>query len=118
MSLFFDLRAWAVVLALSAGGLAFNLLGYYAGIRGMEAVHERFPRIDPERLGQIGIWYQRWGTFLLLLTALPVLGSLLSVGAGVYGVRLVPFLIWVSLAKVGRNWLIALALYAGYQRLF
>jgi membrane protein DedA with SNARE-associated domain len=54
MSLLFNLWAWAVILALGAGGLAFNLFSYYVGKRGMEAVHERFPRIDPERLGHVG----------------------------------------------------------------
>lgn len=118
MSLLLNLWAWIVILALTAGGLALSLFSYYAGKRGAEAVLERFPRIDPKRLEEIGIWYQRHGTFPLLLTFIPLLGSLLSVGAGVYGVRLVPFVVWVSLVKLGRNWLIALALYTGYKRLF
>jgi membrane protein YqaA with SNARE-associated domain len=48
----------------------------------------------------------------------PGLATVLTVGAGMFGIRLIPFLFWVSLSKVGRNWLIVLLLYAGYQRFF
>jgi membrane protein YqaA with SNARE-associated domain len=40
------------------------------------------------------------------------------VGAGMFGIRLIPFLLWVSISKLTRNWLIVLLLTGGYQRFF
>ena len=111
-------RAWLAVLGLSVVGIAISSGAYGAGRRGKSAVRERFSQISDERWDQVQGWYDRWGSGLLLLSAVPGLATLLTVGAGMFGIGLIPFLFWVSISKVARNWLIALLLYGGYQRFF
>jgi membrane protein YqaA with SNARE-associated domain len=52
-----------------------------------------------------------------LLSAIPIFNSILAVAAGMYGIGLVTFLFWSFLGKIGRNWLLILLVYQGYQRL-
>jgi membrane protein YqaA with SNARE-associated domain len=52
------------------------------------------------------------------MSAVPGLATVLTVGAGMFGIKVLPFLFWVTLSKVVRNWLIVLLLYGGYQRFF
>ena len=118
MDLLTDPRAWLAVMGLSVVGIAISLGAYGAGRRGKSTVRERFSQISDERWEQVHGMYDRWGSGLLLLSAVPGLATVLTVGAGMFGIKLVPFLLWVSLSKVGRNWLIALLLYGGYQRFF
>ena len=43
---------------------------------------------------------------LVLLSGVPVLGSLLTTAAGAFDVRLFTFVVFVLIAKLVRNWLI------------
>ena len=116
MGLLTDPRAWLAVLGFSVLGIAISTGAYGAGRGGKTAVRERFSQISDERWDQVQSWYDRWGSGILLMSAVPGLATVLTVGAGMFGIRLLPFLLWVSLSKVGRNWLIVLLLYGGYQR--
>lgn len=118
MELLLDLRAWLLVLTFSAVGIAIGLASYHVGRRGLPAVQSRFPKVDPERWEQLGRWYDRWGAGVLVLSAVPFLGILLSAGAGAFGIKLGTFLFWSIVTKTVRNWVILLFLYAGFQRLF
>ena len=118
MDLLTDPRAWLAVLGLSVVGIAISTGAYRAGRRGKTAVRERFSQISETRWAQVQGWYDRWGSGLLLLSAIPGLATVLTVGAGMFGIKILPFLLWVSLSKVMRNWLLALLLYGGYQRFF
>ncbi len=118
MDLLMDPRAWLVVLGLSVVGIAISLGTYGAGRGGKSAVRERFSQISDERWDQVQGWYDRWGSGILVMSSIPGLATVLTVGAGMFGIRLIPFLLWVSLSKVARNWLLALLLYGGYRRFF
>jgi membrane protein YqaA with SNARE-associated domain len=52
--------------------------------------------------------YKRWGSGLTLLVALPMLGTLLSISAGMFGIPLNRFIFWAVVGKFGRNLLIVL----------
>ena len=118
MGLLTNPRVWLAVLGFSLVGIAISSGAYGAGRGGKTAVRERFSQISDERWDQVQGWYDRWGSGILLMSAVPGLATVLTVGAGMFGIRLLPFLLWVSLSKVGRNWLIVLLLYGGYQRFF
>ena len=47
-------------------------------------------------------WYHRYGRWSLLLSWVPVIGDPLTVVAGVLRERLAVFLLFVTIAKVGR----------------
>jgi membrane protein YqaA with SNARE-associated domain len=118
MDLLTDPRAWLAVLGLSVVGIGVSLGAYQGGRRGRPAVQERLSSIGPERWDQVQGYYDRWGAGILLLSSIPGLATVLTVGAGMFGIRLIPFLTWVTVSKVTRNWLIVLLLYGGYQRFF
>ena len=109
VTLLADLRVWGVVLLVSVLDTAAGLVPYYAGRRGIEAVLARFPRLRRERLERVQRLYQEHGNGLLFFCFLPMLGVLLSAGAGVAGVSVVAFVPWVLAGKTVR-WSIILVL--------
>jgi membrane protein YqaA with SNARE-associated domain len=113
--LFANPTAWVVVVVFSLVGLAFSLPTYYLGRKGMDYVREKFPNFSPERLDQLTGWHRRLGAFLLLLTALPLFGTVLPATAGATGTRLGSYLLWVMIVKLIRYWFLALILFGGYR---
>jgi hypothetical protein len=61
--------------------------------------------------------YQKHGTPLLLLSAVPVLGPPPNTAAGAVGIGRTKFLIWVFIGKLVRNWLLVLFVYVGIDLL-
>ena len=104
-------QLWVLVVTVSVLGTLGNLGLYYLGGRGAEAVFARFPYIEGERWERVGGYYRRWGGRILLLSAIPALGTLLTTAAGAYGVKRRVFLLWVFTSKVLRNWLLLLLFY-------
>ena len=113
-----DPALWLVVGVLSVLGALGNLALYYLGQRGTEAVFERFPGLEGERWERIGAYYQRYGPKLLILSAVPGLGTVLTTGAGAFEINRYAFLFWVVVGKGLRNWLIVFLALAGFQGLF
>jgi membrane protein YqaA with SNARE-associated domain len=107
-SVFQNPQLWVLVIAVSALGTTGNLGLYYLGGRGAEVVFARFPYFEGERWERVGGYYRRWGGKILLLSAIPTLGTLLPVAAGAYGVERKVFLRWVFISKALRNWLLLL----------
>jgi membrane protein YqaA with SNARE-associated domain len=101
-------QLWVLIVAASVLGTMGNLGLYYLGGRGAEAVFARFPSFEGERWERIGGYYRRWGGKILLFSAIPMLGTLLPVAAGAYGVKRKVFLVWVFTSKMLRNWLLLL----------
>lgn len=106
MYLLLDPRAWLIVVAFTVLGLVGNLALYQVGKKGVDSIRERFPRIKPERWERVERLYDNHGGRVLLLSGLPVLGSLLTTTAGAFGVRLFTFVVFVFISKLVRNWLI------------
>jgi membrane protein DedA with SNARE-associated domain len=105
-----DLRVWGVVLLVSVLDTAAALVPYYAGRRGIKAVLDRFPRLRRERLERIQRLYEEHGSGFLFFCFLPMLGVLLSAGAGIAGVQVVVFVPWVLAGKTVR-WSMFLVLF-------
>ena len=102
---------WRVVLVItlvSLWGACGGLITYTVGKKGMPAVQSKFHQVDPAKLEHVGEWYDRWGSRLLLISMVPVLGTMIRLGAGIYGIRLVAFLIWSLIALMLRNWVLFL----------
>jgi membrane protein YqaA with SNARE-associated domain len=108
-------QLWVLVVAVSALGTLGNLGLYYLGGRGAEAVFARFPYLEGERWERIGGYYRRWGGRILLFSAIPTLGTLLTTAAGAYGVKRRVFLLWVFSSKALRNWLLLLLFYGAFR---
>ena len=106
MELLIEPIAWLIVLLLSVLGVVGNLALYQVGKRGVDAIRERFPQVKDEQWLRIKRLYEEHGSLALLLSGVPVLGSLLTAAAGAFEVRLFSFVLFVFIAKLVRNWLI------------
>ena len=103
-----DIKMWLVVLVISVLGTVTTLAYYYLGKRGARAVQDRVPQITEERWDRAEHLYEEYGSKLLFLSALPVVGLLLHSAAGALGVGLAVYVIWVLLGRLVRNWVLFL----------
>ncbi len=115
VNLLTDPVAWLVVIAFSLLGSVGNLALYEAGKQGVDSIRARFPRIKDEHWLRVKGLYDNYGAWILLLSGIPVLGSLLTTAAGAFGVPRPFFLILVTIGKLVRNWLLALLFYGTYN---
>lgn len=106
MDMLFEPKAWLLVVLFSLLGMVGNLALYQIGKRGVDAIRERFPRIKPEQWQRVETLYDEYGAWVLLLSGVPLLGSLLTTGAGAFKVPLYSFVVLVFVAKFVRNWLL------------
>jgi membrane protein DedA with SNARE-associated domain len=97
---------WLVVLILTAIGLFNKLVYYKAGQRSGEDSLNKIHGYTPERADELHHLYGRWGSPLLLLASVPVIGSVTTVLAGADGVALRALVIFVVISNLVRNWLI------------
>jgi membrane protein YqaA with SNARE-associated domain len=115
MELLLDPTAWLIVLAFSVLGSIGNLALYQVGKQGVDAIRKRFPRIKPEQWQRVKRLYDNYGGWVLLLSGIPVLGSLLTTAAGAFGVPRPAFLLLVTIGKMLRNWLLAILFVGTYS---
>jgi membrane protein YqaA with SNARE-associated domain len=94
---------WLFVLVFSAAGVGTALVPYYVGKRGVKAVLARFPRLEEERLRRVEQLYGDHGSGLLFFSFVPMLGVLLTAGAGIVGVEFSTFVLWVLVGRTLRN---------------
>ncbi len=104
-------QMWLLVLVLSILGSFARLANYYAGQRGKDTIESIYPRIKPETWDRVMLSYTRLRYLPLLLASIPIIGTLLTIGAGMAGVGRTGFLVWVSLSKVIRNWILVLLIW-------
>lgn len=115
MNLLADLRIWGAVALVSVLGVSSALIPYYVGKHGTEAVLTRFPRIGQERLKRVKMLYGEHGSGLLFFSFVPMLGVLLTAGAGVVGVQICTFVLWVLVGRVLRNTILLVLLDQGLR---
>ena len=105
-----DPEIWLLILVFSGLGALARLTNYYAGNRGKEAIENFAPNIKPETWESVIKWYQRLGPLPLLISSIPLIGTVLTIGAGLAGIGRNSFLFWVVVSKVIRNWILVLIL--------
>ena len=97
-----ELSLVLVVLSGTVGSLAGLLVWYYAGralglvrLKAWSARHGRWLTLSPGDVDRANDWFVRHGPAAVLLGRLvPAVRTLISVPAGVSGMRLAPFLAW------------------------
>jgi membrane protein DedA with SNARE-associated domain len=104
-----------------AAGTAGAMLGntvWYAAARGLglERFHPlidrfgRFLTLDRKELSRADHFFDRWERwFVCLGRMVPTIRSLVSVPAGLFGMRLAPFIFWSTLGTLGWTSLLAAA---------
>jgi membrane protein YqaA with SNARE-associated domain len=100
---------WALILVASLGNVLGSAINWLLG-RGIERFRDRrwFP-VKPEALARAEGWYRRYGRWSLLLSWAPFIGDPLTVVAGVLREPFPVFLALVTIAKVGRYLVLAVA---------
>jgi len=101
-----DPKLWLLVLLLSIWGSLARLPNYYLGQRGKEKIETLYPRIKPETWERVLGYYERLGPIPLLVSSIPLIGSVLTIAAGMAGIGRNSFLFWVSVSKIIRNWIL------------
>lgn len=93
---------WALLLVASAGNILGSVLNWWLGGQVLRfRTHRWFP-VSAQALERAQRRYQRYGSWSLLLSWVPIIGDPLTLAAGVMKEPLWRFLLLVTLAKVGR----------------
>lgn len=95
----------------TAGNVLGSLINWLLGRFLFEFRDRQWFPIGPGAFHRAARWFRRYGLWSLLLSWLPLIGDPLTLVAGVLRVRLLPFLLLVSIGKAGR-YLAVLALFA------
>lgn len=103
-----DPRLWSVVILISLIGVVSKLVYYQVGRHGSKAVAERVPQVTPERLSLISGWFEKHGSRVLAISSVPGIGSALAAVAGIAGIRIIFFVVWVFFSGLVRNWLVVI----------
>jgi membrane protein YqaA with SNARE-associated domain len=93
-------------LAATFGNVLGALLNYYIGLKGEEYLYRK-NYIKQQSLSTAQKSFDKYGGFILLLSALPIIGDPLTFVAGVLCYRLRYFLFFVTLSKGGRYAIVA-----------
>lgn len=115
MNLLTDVRIWGVVLVISVLGVGSASIPYYLGKRGIAAVVERFPHLREESLRHVEQLYGEHGSGLLFFSFIPMLGLVLSAGAGIVGVEISTFVLWVLVGRALRNSIVLVLIAQGLR---
>jgi membrane protein YqaA with SNARE-associated domain len=97
-----DYSPWLLLVVASVGNVLGAVINWILG-RAIDRYGSRrwFPE-NGRTLDRARAWYHRYGRWTLLLSWVPVIGDPLTIVAGVLRERLEVFLLFVTIAKVGR----------------
>jgi len=98
-----------LVLIATVGNVLGSLITYAMGRFGNEAVHRKWLKISEQQARRAECWFARYGKPALLLAWLPVVGDPLCLVAGLLRNSLLSFLALVSIGKLLRYAVLALA---------
>jgi membrane protein DedA with SNARE-associated domain len=104
-----------VLVAATIGALVGSLAAYLIGLWGGRPLLDRYGRylgINAEHLARAERWFDRWGTWAVLLGRfVPVVRALVSYPAGISRMRLGRFLLFSTIGSIPWNFAL---LYAGF----
>jgi len=115
---------WGAILAGTTGAMFGNTIWYLAARwLGLERFHpfidrhSRLLTVDWKELKRADHFFDRWERwFVCLGRMVPTVRSLVSIPAGLFGMRLAPFLIWSTIGTFGWTTLLAVAGYVLAER--
>lgn len=96
----------ALVLVATAGNFLGACTSYYIGWKGRRLV-EKYIRINPEDMEKAGNYFQKYGSYVLLFTWVPVIGDAFTVVSGLLRLKFWIFSVFVFTGKFLRYLAIA-----------
>lgn len=101
------------VIVATCGNTAGACTTYLIGIWGSNFVIRRLLRLDEKTIARASVLYDRWGSWSLLLSWIPVIGDPLCLVAGIFRVAFGRFCLLVFVGKFCRYATVALLALAG-----
>ncbi len=92
----------SVIMVASIGNYLGACTTYYIGLRGRMDIIERFFSISKKQLEKADQLFAKYGTFLLLLTWLPLIGDAIAATGGLLKLDFKSFSIYVFIGKMAR----------------
>jgi len=99
----------ALTLVATTGNVLGSLITYAMGRLGNEAIHKRWLRVSEAQTTRAEAWFGTFGKPALLLAWLPVVGDPLCLAAGLLRYPVFSFLALVSIGKLIRYAVLAIA---------
>lgn len=96
-----------LILVASIGNIAGSCVNWLLGRFCMQYQDTRWFPLSEKQIARGESWFHQYGRWSLLLAWLPVIGDPITLAAGLARVRLVPFLLLVSIGKTGRYLVLA-----------
>ena len=82
-----DPKIWLLISVMSVVGAFARLANYYLGLRGRDTIESIYPRVKPETWDRVLLSYQHLSRLPLLLASIPIIGTVLTIGAGMAGIE-------------------------------
>lgn len=92
---------WLIVIA-SVGNVLGSCVNWYLGLKIEQYKNKKWFPISESKMLQAQNIYQKYGFWSLLLSWVPVIGDPITLIAGLLKENFVRFLVFVTMAKVGR----------------
>lgn len=96
-----------LVLVATLGNTGGAILNWLLGMYLHSLKNKRWFYFNEKQVTRAQIYFRRYGQYSLLLAWLPVVGDLLTLAAGVFNMRLIPFVLLVGTGKMLRYAVIA-----------
>ena len=97
-----------LILFASIGNILGSILNWGMGYYLINLKDKKWFPIKNLQLEKATLWFSKYGKYCLLLSWVPFLGDPLTLVAGILRIRLLTFIIFVSIAKIFRYIMVAL----------
>lgn len=108
-----NFNIFSVVLVATVGNYLGACTSYYIGLAGRTKLIEKYLHINAAQMEHAQVWFEKYGSWSLLFTWVPVLGDALPVAAGMMKLRFGIFSILVFAGKLFRYGALAYLVYRG-----
>ena len=93
---------WALLAAATAGNVLGSLVNWWLGRYAAHFKNRSWFPVNEKQFSKAEQFFQKYGKWSLLLSWMPFIGDPITLVAGALGIRWGEFLVWVTLAKLGR----------------
>ena len=96
-----------LVAVATVGNVAGALVNWALGFFCAGYADRRWFPLKPKAYARVKSWFKRFGVWTLLFAWLPIMGDPITVAAGLFRVKILPFLVLVTIGKALRYSFIA-----------
>ena len=97
-----NFNIFILLIVASIGNISGSLFNWYLGKKILIFKDKKWFPISDDRLKKSEKFFQKYGVWSLLLAWVPIIGDPLTMIAGVLRIKLIVFLIFVSISKISR----------------